>query len=83
MASVEALTDPEWTGWIRLYNLTFIVGLAISFALFLGLNLIFPVSSLGLEADFNDTDSALSAPHDSGSDGTEHGDEKKSPVFSV
>lgn len=31
---------------MRLYNLTFLVGLAISFLVFLGLNLVFPVSGI-------------------------------------
>jgi len=31
---VNNITDPNFVGWIRLYNLTFIIGLAISFSVF-------------------------------------------------
>lgn len=54
VASVDAPTDNTRVGWIRLYNLTFIVGLAIGFLVFLCLSRAFPPSSLGLEADFSD-----------------------------
>lgn len=43
-------------GWIRLYNLTFIVGLAMSFIIFWGLNYLFPPIGLGEEAPFVEND---------------------------
>lgn len=52
VATVNAYTDAKWTGWIRLYNLTFLVGVAISFSVFIGLCYLFPVPGLGLETPF-------------------------------
>jgi len=49
---VNSNKDPSFVGWIRLYNLTFIVGLAISFFVFLVLNFISPPPGLGEEAPF-------------------------------
>lgn len=46
------ITDPNFVGWIRLYNLTFIIGLTISFSAFWVLNFIFPPPGLGEEAPF-------------------------------
>lgn len=51
-ASVNAYTGPNWTNWTRLYNLTFLVGLAISFVVFLVLNYVSPVSGLGVDLPF-------------------------------
>lgn len=48
-------TDPGLIGWIRLYNLTFIVGLAVSFVVFYSLNFFFPPAGLGEEAPFVDS----------------------------
>ncbi|KAK2616755.1 hypothetical protein QQS21_000367 [Conoideocrella luteorostrata] len=84
VASVDSFTDPAWVGWMRLYNLTFIVGLFISFAVFLGLSLVFPPASLGLENEFNDGNSSMIATPYCGSDSghmDEHGE--KTPVVIV
>jgi NCS1 family nucleobase:cation symporter-1 len=51
-ASVNVYTGPNWTNWTRLYNLTFLVGLAISFVVFLVLNYVSPVSGLGVDTPF-------------------------------
>jgi NCS1 family nucleobase:cation symporter-1 len=51
-ASVNGYTGPNWTNWTRLYNLTFLVGLAISFVVFLVLNYLSPVSGLGVDLPF-------------------------------
>lgn len=48
------IKDSSFVGWIRLYNLTFIVGLVISFTLFWALNIFFPPPGLGEEAPFLD-----------------------------
>lgn len=40
------------SGWARLYNLTFIVGLFIGFTVFVVLNMVFPVPGLGEERPF-------------------------------
>lgn len=48
------ITDPNFVGWIRLYNLTFIIGLAISFSVFWALNFFFPPVGLGEDAPFVD-----------------------------
>lgn len=52
VGTVNSITDQSFVGWIRLYNLTFIVGLAISFFVFWGLNLVFPPPGLGEESPF-------------------------------
>ncbi|KAL6245852.1 hypothetical protein RBB50_007005 [Rhinocladiella similis] len=54
VGTVDNITDSSYTGWIRLYNLTFIVGLAMSFAVFWVLNYFFPPYGLGQEAPFVD-----------------------------
>lgn len=51
-ASVNDYTSPSWEGWIRLYNLTFIIGLAISGVLFWILSVSFPPPGLHQESDF-------------------------------
>lgn len=53
--TVNSSQDPSLVGWVRLYNLTFIIGLAISFTIFLSLNFMFPPVGLGEEAEFVDT----------------------------
>ncbi|KAF9890513.1 hypothetical protein FE257_005918 [Aspergillus nanangensis] len=50
VATVNSSTGRQWTGWIRLYNLTFLVGLAMSFFMFWALNRLFPVKGLGEES---------------------------------
>lgn len=39
-------------GWVRIYNLTFFIGLAVSFSVFWTLSYFFPPSGLGEEAPF-------------------------------
>ncbi|ODA79808.1 hypothetical protein RJ55_05404 [Drechmeria coniospora] len=51
-------TDERYDGWVRLYNLTFLVGLVMAFVLFYTLNLLFPVRGLGEESPFLDSISA-------------------------
>ncbi|KAL6237453.1 hypothetical protein BDW75DRAFT_228648 [Aspergillus navahoensis] len=51
-ANVNSWTEARWTGWLRLYNLTFIVGLAISFLVFWGLNAVFPVPGTDVDGPF-------------------------------
>ncbi|KAL4967136.1 nucleobase cation symporter-1 family protein [Aspergillus stella-maris] len=51
-ATVNAWDDPKWTGWTRLYNLTFLVGLAMSFLIFWVLNYFFPVEGVRDEGPF-------------------------------
>lgn len=61
VASVDALHDKTWAGWVRLFNLTFMVGLAIGFTVFLCLSLAFPPAALGSGADWGDTESCTDA----------------------
>ncbi|KAL1986896.1 hypothetical protein VTN96DRAFT_5313 [Rasamsonia emersonii] len=44
--------NPSLTGWIRLYNLTFLVGLAVSFTAMAVLGYLFPPPGLGLQKPF-------------------------------
>lgn len=50
--SVDANTSPALQGWTRLYNLTFIVGLAIAFTVMSVLGYFFPPPGLGLDEPF-------------------------------
>jgi hypothetical protein len=50
--TVNAYTDSSFTGWIRLYNLTFLVGTLISFTVMAALCYISPPPGLGAEAPF-------------------------------
>ncbi|KAJ5090049.1 hypothetical protein N7532_008733 [Penicillium argentinense] len=52
VATVNSYSGAQWTGWIRLYNLTFLVGLAMSFFVFWVLCHFFPPTGLGEEAAF-------------------------------
>lgn len=54
VATVDSYTGDTWTGWTRLYNLTFIVGLAISFLVFWALCYFSPVPGLGIDTPFVD-----------------------------
>ncbi|KAJ5619470.1 hypothetical protein N7510_003454 [Penicillium lagena] len=54
VATVDSNSTSQWVGWVRLYNLTFLVGLAMSFSVFWALNKIFPPGSLGQESPFVD-----------------------------
>ncbi|KIW90261.1 uncharacterized protein Z519_08905 [Cladophialophora bantiana CBS 173.52] len=56
VGTVNGITDASFVGWIRLYNLTFIVGLAMSFFVFWVLNFFFPPPGLGEEAPFVEDD---------------------------
>jgi NCS1 family nucleobase:cation symporter-1 len=49
---VNLWTEDKWTGWLRLYNLTFIVGLAISLLVFWVFNVLFPVPGTDLDGPF-------------------------------
>ncbi|KAL4999446.1 permease for cytosine/purines, uracil, thiamine, allantoin-domain-containing protein [Aspergillus recurvatus] len=51
-ANVNSWTEDKWTGWLRLYNLTFIVGLAIGLLVFWGLNILFPVPGTDVDGPF-------------------------------
>ncbi|KAL4773513.1 permease for cytosine/purines, uracil, thiamine, allantoin-domain-containing protein [Aspergillus nidulans var. acristatus] len=51
-ANVNLWTEDKWTGWLRLYNLTFIVGLAISLLVFWVFNVLFPVPGTDLDGPF-------------------------------
>lgn len=87
VASVNASTDASWVGWIRLYNLTFIIGLAIAFAVFLGLNLAIPPPGLGEEGEFEPINHSRAPSSDGAGDarfGSQDGQhEKTAPVYVV
>jgi nucleobase:cation symporter-1, NCS1 family len=51
-ATVNSYDGPEWQGWTRLYNLTFLVSLVWSFLLFWGVNVLFPIQGLGEDGPF-------------------------------
>ncbi|KGQ00857.1 hypothetical protein PAAG_12485 [Paracoccidioides lutzii Pb01] len=50
IASVNNTTHPNLAGWIKLFNLTFFAGLAISFVTMTGICYIWPPQGLGEEA---------------------------------
>ncbi|EQL01802.1 NCS1 family nucleobase:cation symporter-1 [Ophiocordyceps sinensis CO18] len=52
VGTVNVGTFAASSGWARLYNLTFIVGLFIAFTVFVVLNMVFPVPGLGEERPF-------------------------------
>ncbi len=54
MATVNDYEGAQYQAWIRLYNLTFIVGVAWSFALFSILNIVAPVQGLYKDTPFID-----------------------------
>ncbi|KAM4060584.1 purine-cytosine permease family protein [Hirsutella rhossiliensis] len=67
IGTVNGYTSPSFTHWIRLYNLTFLVGLAIGCFIFWLLNYLFPVPGIGQDTPFLDetvstTSDAPSAP---------------------
>ncbi|EHY61019.1 Transporter aclS [Exophiala dermatitidis] len=72
VGTVNSYTESAFVGWIRLYNLTFVVGLAISFFVFWGLNVAFPPPGLGEEAPFVDDDVLYGV----GEENSDHGVEK-------
>ncbi|KAI8671919.1 hypothetical protein NCS57_00668400 [Fusarium keratoplasticum] len=59
VGTVNAYDGSQYQSWIRLYNLTFLVGVFWSFAMFWGLNIIFPVKGLGEETPFEGGDIVL------------------------
>ena len=54
VGNVNSLEGSSMVGWIRLYNLTFLVGVAISFVVFFVLNYIWPPVGLGEDRPFID-----------------------------
>ncbi|KAJ9312560.1 hypothetical protein DTO271D3_7107 [Paecilomyces variotii] len=50
--SVNNWTTPSFAGWIKLYNLTFIVGIAMSFTVMTATCYIFPPPGLGVDEPF-------------------------------
>lgn len=52
IASVNSLTQPSLANWTKLYNLTFLIGLAISFTAMSALCYIFPPPGLGVDEPF-------------------------------
>lgn len=56
VGTVNAYDGSQYQSWIRLYNLTFLVGVFWSFGLFWGLNIISPVKGLGEESPFEGGD---------------------------
>lgn len=54
METVNSTSTAAHNNWVRLYHLTFIVGVAISFFVFWGLSYFFPPTGLGDEAPFVD-----------------------------
>lgn len=59
--TVNAYTDPSFTGWIRLYNLTFLIGTLISFTVMATLCYISPPPGLGQEAPFVEVTDSVEA----------------------
>lgn len=51
-ASVNQLTTPSLEGWLKLYNLTFIVGIAMSFTWMVILCYFSPPLGLGIDEPF-------------------------------
>lgn len=68
---VNSIEDSSMVGWIRLYNLTFIVGIAMSFSVFCALSLAWPPSGLGEEAPFVDDEVIYGVAEESLDDGKE------------
>lgn len=62
VATVNSYSGGQWTGWIRLYNLTFLIGLAMSFVVFWMLSYIFPPFGLGQESLFADDEILYGVP---------------------
>ncbi|KAK7415946.1 hypothetical protein QQX98_005519 [Neonectria punicea] len=56
VGTVNAYDGMQYQNWIRLYNLTFLVGVFWSFGLFWGINILFPVKGLGEESPFEGGD---------------------------
>ncbi|KAJ3544058.1 hypothetical protein NM208_g3251 [Fusarium decemcellulare] len=52
VGTVNGYDGSQYQNWIRLYNLTFLVGVFWSFGLFWGASILFPVKGLGEETPF-------------------------------
>lgn len=63
IAKVNAYNETHYQAWVRLYNLTFIVGVAWSFALFAVLNITAPAQGLHEDTPFI-TDSPTTSSKD-------------------
>lgn len=57
--NVNGWDSPQWVGWVRLYNLTFLVGLAIAFFVFWALNWVFPVPGIDEVGPFIEADDVI------------------------
>ncbi|KJZ73336.1 hypothetical protein HIM_07340 [Hirsutella minnesotensis 3608] len=53
VGTVDGITDASFVGWIRLYNLAYLVGIAISFSVFWLLCTVFPLPCPGEERTFD------------------------------
>ncbi|KAJ5136491.1 hypothetical protein N7448_005045 [Penicillium atrosanguineum] len=85
VGTVNSYSGGQWTGWVRLYNLTFLVGLAMSFLIFWVLNYLFPPTGLGQESPFMEEEGVIyGVAKTSGENDTLSSDEeKKVPIASV
>ncbi|KAL2849704.1 permease for cytosine/purines, uracil, thiamine, allantoin-domain-containing protein [Aspergillus pseudodeflectus] len=83
--NVNGWDDGQWVGWVRLYNLTFLVGLAISFLVMWVLNYFFPVDGVGVEGPFIEgvIDGVSNKSDEEAAEVGAVGDEKKREVISV
>jgi NCS1 family nucleobase:cation symporter-1 len=82
--TVNSYSGGQWTGWVRLYNLTFIVGLAMSFLIFWVLNFFFPPTGLGQEGPFMGEEVIYGVAKTSGeNDAGSRDEEKKVPIARV
>jgi len=82
--TVDSYSGSQWTGWIRLYNLTFLVGLAMSFVIFWTLNKFFPPVGLGQEGPFIKEEVIYGFSKTSGEDyAGPRDEEKKIPISTV
>jgi hypothetical protein len=73
VGSVNNETSSSLAGWLKLYNLTFLVGVAISFTVMVVVSYIFSPPGLGLDEPF----------HDAGSETSIRGDVLSSPPGSL
>lgn len=84
VATVNSHSGAQWTNWVRLYNLTFLVGLAMSFFVFWALCYIFPPVGLGEQSPFygEETLYGFPKPGDKNESAVQEG-EKNAVVASV
>ena len=85
VGTVNSYSGGQWTGWVRLYNLTFLVGLAMGFLIFWVLNYFFPPTGLGQEGPFLEEEEVIYgvAKMSGENDTSSRDEEKKVPVASV